>query len=197
MAKTKYTPPGWGKMTLAQKRVRIARDVIAQIRAGRFDVQSDKGYCNMDLVDPVDVRGEEQWYKEDGTWLIADENEKVVDRLKDLNKENCHVCALGGAMISAIKFDDGTTVAELQDVDSEDVREKLDKYFSRDQMDLIECAFEGTDHGCDLSDEETSSCVDFGLLIGDDADLLMAIMQNIIDHRGLFRPEVEYEVSLV
>ncbi len=200
MAKTKYTPPGWGTMTPAQKRVCIARDVIAELNAQRYEARREAGYVRLDVMNEGElaVRGswDESLNREE--WLVSYSDEKIVDRLGDLNSENCHVCALGGCVLSAVKFNNGTTVKEIKDTDWDDSKRRLKGIFSHRQMDMIEVAFEADTYTHTiLAGRVINRCLafhdeiqgDYGV---EDSVILEAIMQNIVDHKGDFKPEVLY-----
>lgn len=66
------------------------------------------------------------------------------------------------------------------------------------ELDLIEAAFEGdlvcSDHW-DYDDPEVNAATDFCADHCKPKYRLLAIMQNIIDHGGKFRPKVRYTVE--
>jgi hypothetical protein len=107
---------------------------------------------------------------------------KPLDKLFKKNIADCQVCGLGAMFISMVKlYDDvATKIMSVEDdydnlpdrlvADSEDVPSKLGRYFSKDQREAIEMAFE---HGP----------------ISDDRDRLRSICQNILDNKGTFEPE--------
>ena len=170
--KTKYTPKGWGKMTNAQKRVEIAKDVIKQIHAKLYRV-GESGFISLGPNDfSADVQGDQ-----------------VVDHLDEVNPGNCGVCALGGLMLSRIRFENNLAIRELG-LSGRDIRFALGDIFTRKMLSSIEAAFEA------WFDSFWDAERDFHDSHGNHEDRLIAIMQNIIDHRGTFKSEVLYTVEL-
>ena len=120
MKKTKYTPRNWDRMTKAQKRVAIAKDVIAQVHAGLLLATPGEyvDFCSEDFGHS----SEEQF---------CDVSEKL----------RCHACALGGAWLSYLRFVNDKTVREASR-DDEGIRHV--GIFTTRQLHLIEDAFEST-----------------------------------------------------
>jgi hypothetical protein len=202
------------KASLAEKRVLIAKDVIAQIKAkkikpesGTFvSVEKVKGFISSSEAD-----------KRTGAWNYA------MNRLSDsagseadvrhLYLENtiqqCSCCALGGLFMSCTLYNNNTTVDNLSyagdDIGdllvgashAESLPNGLNKFFSLAQLKLIEQTFEG-DNGAVLSgmDDGTGETVDefspqaeaFYNKYKKPKDRLVAIMQNIVKNNGTFKP---------
>lgn len=162
------------KLSTADKRVQIARDVLAQLASKRL------------IATP-------------GTWL-AGSNEGNLFSKKDLEKnpdlqkilkntEECTGCALGGMFMCAVERADelklGDLSVESQDMkqlQTEDVFEYMEKFFSRDQLDAIESAFEQGDGASNDLDAE-----DWLDGIEDAGERMRLIMENIVANKGEFR----------
>lgn len=176
------------KATKAQKRVLIAQDVIAQIKANRL----------MPIM---------------GSWVVPkttnnkfmDINDKFGDdaSVRELFLENkipkCGCCALGAVFMSCTLYNNKTTTADFTEETSWDFSDNVEggkfsngltNVFSRSQLMLIEMAYEGGE-GAFMAKknkrDSTAAC--WQLKIPNDTKRLIAIMQNIIDHDGTFVPE--------
>ncbi len=172
--------------TRSQKRVLIAREVLAQLKTGRFIAK----HGTFLFLDNEDV--------------YADESElhKSLQELF-LSKEikNCSVCALGGLMFGCTILNNKERVGNL-DVEfyglGERIRQNgklrngLNTFFSSEQLQLIEIAFEN-DRGAFRSlsirnREQAYKAAYFGSNIDDPYDLMVKIMRNIIKNKGEFIP---------
>ena len=89
--------------------------------------------------------------------------------------EPCVACAVGALFVSKYNLFNGKWVDEADRFNTSNL---LSPYFSNKQMMNIEMAFEVT-WSSEISNNE---------------DRMIAIMQNIIDHDGTFKPGVMYEV---
>lgn len=168
----------------AEKRVMIAQDVIDQLKAKNISA------CSGTFID---FRFDEDAYKKS--------LQKEV-----LNKNiSCEVCGVGGIFLSTILFTNKVNINENTNgrLDSlgEDILENKEtnftqalKYFSKDQIILIENAFEIGDgyftyYCSDASKEKfIDKAIDFGAKYETDKDRLIAIMKNIIKNNGKFIP---------
>jgi hypothetical protein len=115
--------------------------------------------------------------------------------------KKCTVCALGAVTLaSLVKRDDNVKAAALlqlaEDCDRDIVDDGLMSVFSDHQMDLIESAYEmcSIGYGSAFCDQDTRNAVIFGKDHKNPSNRLIAIMQNIIDHKGEFKPAVRYDV---
>ena len=185
MSKVDKTNKKFKNATKAQKRVMIAKDVLEQIKTNRYLAESgtwvepnfstNSSYC--DICDSPEI--------------------SIQDIFKDKTIESCTVCALGGLFMSCINLNNNTT---LKDFDEEyddlgalidgnkKLSNNLNRIFTRDQLILIEQYFEEgggyfyRDDDCDLLD----SFVD---AYPDGQDRLKAIMENIVENKGTFKPK--------
>jgi hypothetical protein len=165
--------------TKAEKRVEIARDVLKQIKIGRLIPKK-------------------------GTWVASEYNEVLIEKetnskleVRDVIKnKKCNTCALGSIFISAIdKFDklkvkDLYRYRSLEDFnicsfETEDIFKYLKRFFSNEQLGLMEMAFE-------LRDGYFSKIINPNLVIKwgeqyhNSYDRLRAIMLNLIRNKGTF-----------
>ena len=186
------TPPG----VMAKARIAIAKDVIANLDVGRMTAAQGEYFHLGDVTPGVD-----------------DTFEGVTLAIKQpRGGTSCRVCAIGAACVSAVGLYDKAPEAEddwqsYNNVDENTMRDVLARYFSRDQLGLIECAFERS-IGFALGSDSPRAYLarDFGLAARDriipsavspnnyitnpeaDEAILRAIMQNIIKNDGTFRP---------
>lgn len=155
------------RMTPEQRRVAIAKDVIAQIRADRYRVTTGEYFTARD---------------EDGEPLPRDRPEVVDD-----DRVRCDVCAIGSIMASGVRlFNREHTLRYSHHVAA--------KYFSSDQRALIECAFETSrtfaDRAGSLGRRHPLilEAVNFGRSFALPSERLEAIMRNVIHNGGEFAP---------
>jgi len=202
------------KASLTQKRVLIAKDVIAQIKAKKIKPESGT------FVQVEKVKG----------WMPASEAEEFYSAynyafnkisalegddadVRQLYLENkiqqCSCCALGGMFMSCTLYNNNTTLENLgyagDDIGNAlykgsepgSLSNGLDKFFSVAQLRLIEQTFEG-DNGVvnSGSDDETGEEFNkfspkseaFYTKYKKPKDRLIAIMQNIVKNNGTFKP---------
>jgi hypothetical protein len=173
------------KLTKAEMRVAIAKDVIAQIKAKKYNpVQG----CWVIWVDGPDY----------DDWLVDNSANCRVDVQKYTKSiKKCNVCALGSLFVSAVnKYNNvyGTymTVSTDQVFDTSETnnRSPLLRYFTINQMRLIEYTFEGGMGAVYFDDlKQMKGKADaFYSQYPDDKDRLLAIMKNIIKNNGTFKP---------
>jgi len=160
------------KATKAEKRVLIAKDVIAQIKANRYVATSGafvEAEFNSDIDDFSHILDEANRLM-GAKDVVAEYNislEKAKEAINFIKKplreayldgtvESCNVCALGGLFMSCTLYNNKTKLdalgsfGEASDLGDFIDRKKpisngLDKFFSRSQLELIEQAFEGGD----------------------------------------------------
>lgn len=103
------------------KRVAIAKDVIAQMKINKIDPCSGVYF---DINDGPE--------------------DQEISLQKYLPETTCNVCALGALFYSHIKFNNKVTYKNYYDVATSDlIVNKLKDYFSFEQMCMIETSFEG------------------------------------------------------
>jgi len=185
----------------AEKRVAIARDVLAQIRLKR-------------LIPTTGV-----WLAgKDESPLFTKADIKRNPELQSLlaTKKECTGCALGGMFMCAVEVADKLKLNELEKVKeyqrdlseespaykkyvelesgtvaTDDAFKYLRNFFSQEQLDDIECAFEqGGGHST------YSDAADFAPEEENPSERMRLIMENIIVNKGNFvytkQPEQRY-----
>lgn len=158
-------------MTDAQKRVAIAKDVIAQLESGLIIKAKSGTYFASEGVNKAVAKAIQ---KSDDDWL--DDIELDLRDVLVSEQPTCSACAVGSMFICATLRQDNFNVVG-DDIDRSSMEGQL-TYFEPDQLWAIEDAFESS---WKLSDEET-------MTKGEESDKkrLIAIMQNIIDNKGTF-----------
>ncbi len=153
-------------LTEAQKRVAIAKDVLAQIRSRKFKIQQ-------------------------GAWAVWDYARNLnQDTLTGNTGEKplrCTACALGAAMLSSIRlFNDceiGGACGEYE------VDNQLGKWFSDRQRALIEYTFEkGKGMKNPWDDEDELRARLFYKKYPSAIKRAVAIFKNIVKNKGDFKP---------
>lgn len=177
----------------AEKRVMIAEDAITQLIARRF------------LAKP-------------GTWAIIycpdSQSETSLQKiLDDSNKSiKCTCCGIGSLFLSQVRIENQYEISRENtgnySMYDYDMCPTLEKYFSREQLDLIEVAFEGRSAtysvprraGCHTkyingryvsgynNEEDYIKAVDFYCRLNDTGERLMTILNNIVKNKGTFVP---------
>lgn len=180
------------KAGMAEKRVLIAQDVIAQLKAKRLKAEQGT-WTDMSGSDVVrlDV---------DGSFQQTFLEHKGVQ---------CQCCAVGSLFIGCALFANKISNGEIRD--NWELGEHLfakrrfdngfDKIFSRKQLGLIEIAFEGSTNFFDDNDwtgveaasasrKEQDAAYDFYSRYSDASakETLTAIMENIVENKGTFKP---------
>lgn len=171
----------FNQLSPAGKRVAIAKDVIAAL-------QSRQVYARSGVW--VDLQKAPNW-------------DVGVELQPVFQQANCDACALGACFVSAVKLGNNCKLTEDAKYDgfqfstpngdwgsdTTGMWSVLKRYFTERQLALIEFAFENgegyyKDH--DVANPDAAS--DFHYKYEDDAARMTAIMQNIVDNNGTFRP---------
>ncbi len=169
----------FNKLTKAEKRVAIAKDVLAGLASGKLIADSGT-YCEINRNEKADF-----------------ETTNLQTLLKSKTVDSCAVCGVGSLFVSLVKktnkfnIGDGETTLLF----SEDIYAKLHAFFTDKQLALIECAFEGeeianewNEDGEELSGNELNKCQEFyDQNCDSDYGRLVAIMKNIIKNKGTFK----------
>lgn len=171
----------WEELTRAERRVEICKDVIKWINAGACKPSGMSGYISGYIG-----RG----YKQ---------SEPIPQNLAEIIFKNCDYCARGAMLISRVSrfnklsFENLGFCYDGLYAKREDTTEGLHGAFTRKQLDQIEAAYER----CGYTDDNgrfTEKYRKFGEKFENATERLLAIMQNIVDHEGEFKPQVEYEI---
>ena len=176
----------WEEMTRSERKVAVAKDVRAHILAKSFKVTPG-----------IYIRT-----RKDIDELLDSQSQAQCLLSAKINK--CEACARGVMMLVKVaKWNhwDG----DFDYVDNDKTTNALEDAFTEEELDLIECFFE---RSCTFVEGEYfdnqyeafaekygASPINWGPNKPDDR--LLCIMQNIIDHDGEFKPEVEYEIKKV
>ena len=152
--------------TEAQQRVAIAKDALKWIKAGALIPETQ-----MEVV-PTNAISTENYNKP----------------IRQVNLGRCRVCAMGALFLGQAVRDDSCTLGDLH---YNNGRTLLKKYFSQNQLDLIESYFEGTIYSWHTtlnkySDEDQDKVHHFLKQHLSDSERLTLILQNIIDNHGTF-----------
>lgn len=202
------------KASPTQKRVLIAKDVIAQIKAKK--IKPEQG--SFVMVEKVQgFMSSTEAEDRTGSWNFAlhklsatEGSDADVRHLYLENKiQQCSCCALGGMFMSCTLYNNNTTVDNLYDSgdaignmlyeESEpgSLPNGLDKFFSVAQLRLIEQTFEGNngvvnsgmdDNTGEIFDKYSPKSEAFYTKYKKPKDRLIAIMQNIVVNNGTFKP---------
>ena len=179
--KTKNLNAEFKKATKAQKRVMIAQDVLAQLKAKRYVAESG---C---WVQPNIHSAWEQ---------KLSHHDSVQELFIEQKIESCNVCALGGLFMSCTNFNNNTLLEDLYDASSElgeligeeeKLSNKLNSIFSFNQLKLIESYFEA--NGGFFRDYDEDDRIEvFYNKYPSDKERLQLIMENIVENEGTFVP---------
>lgn len=164
------------KMTLAQKRVAIAKDVIADLRAKRY-IAEHGTYLDLGKFE----------YDENGKRMLPEDGRDVL-----LSLPKCSVCAIGAVFCAVVKRKDKIEQSDLIWASDHDMIEFV-KIFSEEQLRLMEVAFEGATPRDGVSGDDYWNARAFYQANDVDKDaygekLLIRIMENVISNNGKFNP---------
>lgn len=170
-----------------EKRVLIAKDVIAQINSGRFTATRGAwvrpfNASNRETIDLATEFGSDAPLRE----LVL--SEKVA---------NCNCCALGAMFMSCTLYNNQTTAEDFErethSLDEyvhagDELSNGLNKFFGKVQLRLIEAYFEGGHGAFDAPFTHNDKIRLWEEVYPSDKARLKAIMQNIVDNHGTFKP---------
>jgi hypothetical protein len=162
----------FNKMPKWRRRVAIARDVIAQINIGKLNPMNGTYFDSADLC-----------YLD-----MGDEDVQLQGVLQKSNV-SCNVCAIGALFTSGVLLANKCTVGQVNVADgtgritSFRLNVYLRRFFSQEQLTLIEGAFEGWNAAPHTRDFFSASPANSAIR-------LRLIMENIIANKGTFKPSV-------
>lgn len=154
----------------------VAKDVISRINV--YDFTPGYGYL----------------YTQDASGKLEG---KDIKSATEESIAGCHVCVRGAMFISRAKLFNSYTFPSYQD-SSLKVVSYTAQDFGKRNAGLIECAYENSgDHHSEAADSKLpAKAVSFGKRFKIRKNLVKAIMQNVIDNGGVFRPDkVKTKVS--
>lgn len=166
---TKKKNESFGKMTMMEKRVALAKDVLASIKAKKY------------ISSP-------------GTYVSLIKNKCGYDDSIDHTMENlmdtqvtCEVCAIGSLFVSKFKL---TKKTEFDGMDDDDMIASMSGIFGMKALRKLEYFFEGRDVADEFSTDAKleDDVLSFTSIKAnrDPETRLVSIMQNIIDNNGNF-----------
>jgi hypothetical protein len=158
MAKT------WQQMTRRERRIAVAKDVVADILAARYEVRQGYSYVRSDAA-PETLDGQE-WAEQLGYCTVCARGALMVTKLRNYDNWKADDVIGRPPSFTHTRVEPVETTLALHDCFSEAQLLVIERYFERDQWSDTHCA----------------------------DDRLLAIMQNIVDHDGRFVPSVEYEI---
>lgn len=171
-------------MPLAKARVEIAKDVIAALSLGviRPAAHSSYFYAAFKSFETAEK--------------ARDEDRELRDVFAKEELKTCEVCALGALFVAKIGRLDSfklhrESVSQIgsTSLHGGTIKDQLNTFFSYEQMTLIECAFEISDHHArSLLADVVTAATRFGEEYTNDRSRLVAIMENIIQNNGEFCP---------
>ena len=150
-------------MTKSEKRVAVAKDAMAWVRARALE--AGHWYCTPEQP-PREYHNKQQ--------------------LRDVVLGKCEVCAIGALFLAnAVRFGNTTVLDEWEGR----YHEKLVGLFSEEQLSMIENAYErGESSHYSANSNATQRAVQFGDQYVEDKDRLIAILKNIVVNGGTFKP---------
>ena len=162
----------------AADRMQLAQDVIDQLDAKRF------------------IPKEENYFS-----LTASQKGKFLDGMKHDGAETlkalkkCEVCQIGALMVAAVERHDALPINKLfigATMNTDTVRSYLKKLFTKQQLSLMQSAFMQSAFTMPWQvpyTGRTTRAIDFGNRFKRTGERMRAIMQNVIDNKGTFKPE--------
>lgn len=167
----------FAKMTKPQKRVAIAKDALSAI-AAKLYVATPGTYCAIPELD--DTRNFYVWEERVNALTEKD----LRKQLREADFTTCNCCAVGSLLASKARVADKVTVRQY--LDGLNTFEELEAYFDREQLCLMEAAFEKDDvSGC----EDRAACaraICFGRGYKTPRNRLIAILTNVVENGGEF-----------
>lgn len=202
------------KASPTQKRVLIAKDVIAQIKAKKIKPESGTFVMVEKVKGWMPASEAEEYYRSynyafNKISAIEGDGADVRQLYLENKIQQCSCCALGGMFMSCTLYNNNTTLENLGYVGDDignalykgsepgSLSNGLDKFFSVAQLRLIEQTFEGN-NGVVISGEDDETGEEFNKFspraeafykkYKKPKDRLVAIMQNIVKNNGTFKP---------
>lgn len=168
----------WDGMTNQQKRVAIAEDILLNLK-NKVIVAKKGRYID------INTRA-----------LGVDEDDDVKENFGKI--KNCPVCMMGACLLSVVKMENNANFDDMAiGIDSADkMWERLNEYFPKDSLLLIESAFEKSTGGLRVAEDRfhfkseilANMGVKWGKKYSTDNKRIVAICKNIIKNKGEFIP---------
>jgi hypothetical protein len=168
------------KLSLDDKRVAIAKDVLENIKTKKFEPQT-------------------------GAWLgyrthmgVAEDDDRGIRESVLSGQVFCTGCALGGLMLSCTLYNNKYKLHDIYNstdftlgnviIDEKPLKNNFNKIFLKEQLILIEMAFERGLGSFRSMTESREKAKLFGQKFENSKDRLRNIMLNIIKNKGTFVP---------
>ena len=175
----------------ARERIEILQDVLARLNAKKFKVKANCGY-----VVPDDDEAFEKLVQSKA------KSETIANKLA----KTCQVCAKGAIFLSTVSlknaFDFKESAGLAGHVGPVKIMSRLSEIFDRDNLDLVETAFETpfnedeqlcACNSCGVVDwDDFETAERFGSYYEEDDDRLRAILENMIANEGVFKPSAAF-----
>lgn len=183
----------FSRMTKAEKRVAIAKDVLEGLRLKKLVATNGTYFGFRDNDERADWWSALGWNPRE-LWRVPvdiDLDAKPAEPIKA--PKQCSVCAIGSVFVSAVDRFDELTIGEASRAFSGGNREAMTNYLGRwfpaKQLALMETVFEGSDISKSLSVKDLAAAVrEHGRLAPLGAERTMeAIMRNIIRNGGALK----------
>ncbi len=181
------------KLSKPEQRVLIAQDAINQVIANQFTPMQNV-YARFEFSDISKVK----------------QSTSLQPFVKD-EQIPCEVCGVGGLIISMIRLANHVKFnyqAQHGDWYYKNISQNscmlqpdsvpIYKYFTKRQLAMIETAFELEPRDCNdeleyeleygLDDDIIDKCKEFGRNYENLSDRFIAIMENIVKNKGMFKP---------
>ena len=177
-------PVKLNSLSPTKRRIAIAEDVIAGLRARRLEATPGTYVSGNVMIQPD---GKDQNF---GDGIKSCELQEVLAT----QMKSCEVCAKGAMFIAAVEKFDKVKLVDIhvgdnplgRFSDDDSICDHLENYFSRAQLDLIEAAFEGDTMDIEVETEECQIAMAYQYRYPDHADRMTAIMKNIVMNNGKF-----------
>lgn len=179
MKKTKKKITPFSKLSKPQQRVRIAKDVLLQLKKKKYIAAEGAYINNTDLMFYSGLSS-------------SDDIQKNFSKIHE-----CRCCALGSCLLSITKFKNTLNVGDVMGkYNFLQKSKKLFKMFSPKQLLLIENSFEGRPSsdtmtrvgnkvfGANTTRKENIECMAFYYKYPNSNSRLIAIMKNIVANKG-------------
>ena len=205
----KASNAAFNKLKAADKRVAVAKDVLAQIKLGALVPEAGK-WAELEFNERLEVEDEDSYSSEKERLLTssASAQDAVV------KAESCNACALGAVFVSAIRLGNKLTCGQAgldfdgTVFDLSHIENHLSKFFEPEQLALMEIAFEQgdgafgvgdenvdeesedeyTDVEYDIEPDATMKAIRFTKGINSPKKRMKKIMNNINANKGTFVP---------
>lgn len=170
------------RMSKTNKRITICQDALDQINRGWVQ-PGHFGYMSV------------------GGDLGCDDEEAQLALLT--TDQSCRCCALGTLLISGVRCNNSLDPMDIMHPDDRSIKDYFDDIFDRDNLSLVESAFEQKDHSelysayelkFDQNKNEYIShpliekAIKFGNRYSNPTKRVQAILRNMIKNQGIFKP---------